>query len=162
MNIDINGVSITLTQDQLEQIAQQTAKKSTIYIPEIDQKYWCIDLNGFIIEYCWVGNKFDKAVLDYGNVYKTREEAEKARDIQLAKVRLRNAIAEANGNWIPDWNDEQLTKFYFSFNKAEDSIKIGYTFEGKIHPDWMYISCLNAAESILAKHSDDIKLILSE
>lgn len=162
MNIDINGITITLTQEQLEQIVKQTANKSIIFVPKADENYWCIYTDGDIMYSAWKNGNADKKLLSIGNIYKTKEEAEKARDIQLAKVRVRNAIAEANGNWIPDWNDKQLAKFYFSFNKAEDSIKIGYTFEGKIHPDWMYISCLNGAESILAKHLDDIKLVLSE
>lgn len=101
-------------------------------------------------------------MLAYGNVYKTKKEAEKARDIQFAKVRLRNAIAEANGNWTPDWNDDNTKKFYFIANKTETCINIGYSFIGKAHPEWMYIKSLNIAEDILAKHLDDIELILSE
>lgn len=39
MNIDINGITITLTQEQLEQIAEQTTKKPVVFSPKMDETY---------------------------------------------------------------------------------------------------------------------------
>lgn len=162
MNISTNGVTITLTQEQLEQIAEQTTKKPVVFSPKADEIYWCVDLDGSIMEYHWNDCRTGKNILAYGNIYKTKEEAEKAKDIQFAKVRLRNAIAEANQGWKPDWNNGNLAKFYFVFDKTEEQPYVGYIFAGKTRPDWMYMESYDIAENILKQYEDDIKLILSE
>ena len=99
MNVNINGVSITLTQEQLEQIAKQTAKKPAVFKPKIGETYWYITMIGEVSDDKWDECSVDEFRLSAGLIYRTKEEAEKAKDIQFAKTRLKNAIAEANEGW---------------------------------------------------------------
>jgi len=48
--------------------------------PKKEGRYYCIGSNGLIIDSQWVNYVVDKKRLDLGNIFKTREEAEQARD----------------------------------------------------------------------------------
>jgi hypothetical protein len=49
--------------------------------------------------------------------YKTKEEAEKARDIAIAKNKLKQIIEWKNDGWKPDWNNYNQTKLMFERHK---------------------------------------------
>lgn len=63
-----------------------------------DQSYWKIDTHGKIISSIWTDHSLDQAAYDIGNAYHTYEEAQVARDRQIARVRVERRIKELSQN----------------------------------------------------------------
>lgn len=93
------------------------------------------------------------------NVYKTEEEAEKARDIGLAKARVKHAIEVANDGWKVDWMRPQH-KYEILLECYKLEVRIQY-YE-KTQPDWMYCATTQIADKIIKEYEKDLLLIFSE
>ena len=48
--------------------------------PEYKGCFYLINTTGEVIERIWVNSRFDKLCLEFGNCFRTKEEAEAARD----------------------------------------------------------------------------------
>lgn len=107
--------------------------------PKIGDRYWALG-NTIVYPQTWGDDEFDRDRYESGRVYKTKEEAEKARDRELAEVRLRRTsdfkpdFENGNGGWIVgyDYEDESLTTMAVSdldygepvrYKTAEDARK---------------------------------------
>lgn len=85
--------------------------------PNFGEEYWYVNYIGNVVCRSWEDASVDLWLLESGNVYRTIEEAEKARERRLAEVRLRQTsdfkpdFENGNGGWIVgyDYEDEGLT-----------------------------------------------------
>ena len=85
--------------------------------PNFGEEYWYVNYIGNVVCRSWEDASVDFWLLESGNVYRTIEEAEKARERRLAEVRLRQTsdfkpdFENGNGGWIVgyDYEDESLT-----------------------------------------------------
>lgn len=66
----------------------------------------------------WIAHGIDKSHLNFGNIYRTQEEAEKA----ILNIRIRNKLRmfaeEINGEWRPNWEDHDEIKWYCVYNES--------------------------------------------
>jgi hypothetical protein len=92
--------------------------------------------------------------------YKTKEEAEKARDIAIAKNKLKQIIEWKNDGWKPDWNNYNQTKLMFERHKK--TVYIDVFTETKCQPDWMYMKDTNTAKWVLERHKNLVEIVLGE
>ena len=95
------------------------------------------------------------------NYYLTEQEAQKARDKQLATVRVNDAIDELNEGWAPDWRDFRELKYYIGYNLQDKRFGTG---------SWYYylkphtinsMKSKEIAEQIIKEHEEDLKLIFN-
>lgn len=108
--------------------------------PNFGEEYWYVNYIGNVVCRSWEDASVDLWLLESGNVYRTIEEAEKARERRLAEVRLRQTsdfkpdFENGNGGWIVgyDYEDESLTTMAVSdldygepvrYKTAEDARK---------------------------------------
>lgn len=85
--------------------------------PNFGEEYWYVNYIGNVVCRSWEDASVDLWLLESGNVYRTIEEAEKARERRLAEVRLRQTsdfkpdFENGNGGWIVgyDYEDGSLT-----------------------------------------------------
>lgn len=124
--------------------------------PQEGDKYWISTSLGDVI--CFT--EYDN--LDRVGIYRTKEEAEKARDIAFAKQRVKFAIECENDGWTPNWKNSKEYKFYYYKHFDPSEICINYFYTVKEHPNYMYIKSEEIAEKILAEHREDLELIFSE
>ena len=125
------------------------------FFPQVGDKYWTFT-NGKILEFS--NSMVD--VTDKAIAYKTWKEAEKARDIAIAKHKLRQIIEEKNYGWKPNWKNY---KHKYTFTILENSeIKISAWGMTKCYPNWMYIKDKKTAQWIFDNYMDLIKTILGE
>jgi hypothetical protein len=114
--------------------------------PQEGETYWYFSLIGTIFNFIGGTN------ITYTNAYKNKEEAEEARDIAVAKHKLKQIIEWKNDGWTPDWsNSEQLkylfrSDYFFDFSK---NIFIDWDVSIKVQPNWLYIKDRETAEWIL-------------
>ena len=71
--------------------------------PQLDDRYWSINYWGNVDCANWGSTTIDVWKLNSGNVYRTEEECEKARDRELAEIRLRRT-----STFKPDPNNGKL------------------------------------------------------
>jgi len=90
------------------------------------------------------------------SAYRTKDEAVKARNIALAKMRLKAAIAAANKNWTPSEG-----RYIHYFRIMDNTIQPTWS-RIQAQPAWMCIKSEKKADRILKHYKDDIKLVLSE
>lgn len=85
--------------------------------PNFGEEYWYVNYIGNVVCRSWEDASVDLWLLESGNTYRTIEEAEKARERRLAKVRLRRAsnfepdFENGEGGWIVryDYCSEDFT-----------------------------------------------------
>lgn len=94
--------------DDLETLEQEEIV--TFEYPfEDKEEYFCLHIDGEIIQNLWSGGPFDEGVYKQGHVFKNREEAGKERDKRELLTRFRQFRDKCNGDWKPDLNN---TKYY--------------------------------------------------
>jgi len=93
-------------------------------------------------------------------VYKTGREAARARDIDIAKDKLRQIIEWKNNGWKPDLEDEEISKY--CFYKYRNNINIDHFYIAKHQPSWLYMKDKQTAEWILDNYRDLVETVLGE
>lgn len=98
------------------------------------------------------------------NAFRTKEEAQKAADIQWAKQRVAHRIAILNDGWVPDWDNREAYKYYISrhFDTADIELGVGISASAKIQPDYMYCKSHEIAIQVIDEYPDDLLLIVNE
>ena len=82
---------------------------------KFSKKYYTISTKGKIGSYSFCNDDFDKEIIDFGNYFKTQEEAERKRfEIRLHR-QLELFALEKNDTEI-DWNDSS-EKYMINYNK---------------------------------------------
>lgn len=80
-------------------------KEGPEMFPQKGEGYWGYDQWGEVFTY--TADDSEGRL----EVYKTREEAKKAVEIQWAKQRVAHKIAVLNDGWKPDWTDQESKYF---------------------------------------------------
>ena len=87
--------------DDLETLEQE--KIVTFEYPfEDKEEYFCLNINGEIVQNLWSGGPFDEGVYTQGHVFKNREEARKERDKRYLLMRFNQFRDKCNGDWNKD------------------------------------------------------------
>lgn len=97
--------------------------------PNFGEEYWYVNYIGNVVCRSWEDASVDLWLLESGNVYRTIEEAEKARERRLAEVRLRQTsdfkpdFENGNGGWVV---------FYSYVDKELHSMRDSCTDSGEL------------------------------
>lgn len=81
--------------------------------PKYGDGYWTVGINGAVMYSPYYGEGIDKWRLESGRLYRSREECEKARERELAEVRLRRTstftpdFKNDNGGWVVYYNPRE-------------------------------------------------------
>ena len=73
-NIDVSGLIFSFVKTFYKEIELPRWK------PEYDDNWYFINPTGEVIERIWVNSQFDNLCLEFGNCFRTKEEAESARN----------------------------------------------------------------------------------
>lgn len=87
-------------------------------------EYFLLPSDGMVSESIWGNYKFDNRSFSQGNIFKTKEEAELERDKRALLTRFRQFRDKCNGDWKPDFKDNNSQKNYISFNHNDNMMKI--------------------------------------
>lgn len=139
MEIDINGVKITLTKDQLDEISRQTKKYKTIN-----------DVND-IIDACEVLN-VDLLCRRTGE---TEDEWE-GRQLQLI-IRAANFIDNNYKEWTPDFTNTSEYKYIPYFERKKSGwvlVSVSGDFFRSLCPVWFYFKSRETTKVIVKRFID--------
>lgn len=96
--------------DDLETLEKE--KIVTFEYPfEDKEEYFCLHIDGEIIQNLWSGGPFDEGVYKQGHVFKNREEARKERDKREILMRFNQFRDKCNGDWKPEFDDFLQDKY---------------------------------------------------
>ena len=141
--------------DALEAIINQPES----YVRErvsFNGKYWAI-IDGIRLYQYAEFNRYTDDRFKMGNYYHTQEEAEKARDRQLAYVRITDAIREQNKGWVPDWGERTNRKHYLRYDHDDSTVHVINNTFMQFVPNEL-CGTKEAIEYVIKHHADDIKL----
>ena len=99
--------------------------RKEVWKPEVGERYYYIDIDGGVS--FWTvdeSTEIDKNVIEYGNYYKTEEEAEHQAKVQKYTNQFRKYV-EAHSEKI-DWKDKKKYKFYIFFDYDCNGIGFDY------------------------------------
>jgi len=145
--------------DKLEQESSELKEqakncKPKYWKPKNGEEAWYIDDSTVMSDYTW-NSTLDKRFITIGNVFKTREEAEKELELRLATQRLKEAIWEANGGAFIDYKDNSLD---YAISVFEGSLRPMPWAIIKCFQNWMYIKDEETAHTVLEENRRDFEI----
>lgn len=123
---DGNTIFDNFTQETITNTLQEdweVVEESKVWKPEKDGHYYYYNDTGYIYESCYNGDSTDKNRLEFGNCFKTKEEAEhmveKLKVInELKKFALENNEAEI------DWNNLSQKKYVIIYDPENQNVDV--------------------------------------
>lgn len=107
---------------KIETLKQKEKVKELEYPFEIGEKCWFINSSGSLFQDTW-----DTALISFdrysqGNIFKTKEDAEREHDKRALLTRFRQFRDKCNGDWKPDWKDKVKAKYFIVFNHESSEL----------------------------------------
>lgn len=128
---DGNTIFDNFTQETITNTLQEdweVVEESKVWKPEKDGHYYYYNDTGHIYESCYDGDSTDKNRLEFGNCFKTKEEAEHMVEKLKVIKELRDFALENNNEKI-DWRDKCIGKYFITYDFYDEEISIAsYTF----------------------------------
>lgn len=85
---------------------------------------WQLRIDGLVSEDWWSNSGYDCNCYQQGNMFTTQQEAIKERDRRILLTRFRHFRDKCNGDWKPDFNDDDSWKYCIAFNHNHNMLKI--------------------------------------
>lgn len=120
---------------------------------KLGEKYYSISTNGEIDMYNFYNDNVDKEIIDFGNYFKTQEEAER-KYFEIKLHRQLELFALENNETEIDWSDEGGKKYIITYNK-DDGIFIYMVYTLKNFGQ-VYFTSKEIAEKALETFQDDL------
>ena len=142
--------------DDLETLEKE--KIVTLEYPfEDKEEYFCLHIDGEIIQNLWSGGPFDEGVYKQGHVFKNREEARKERDKREILMRFNQFRDKCNGDWKPDWEDKSEDKFFILFNHESSELKSNWCSYSQPFSSFGFFKNIEDANRAIELFGDEIK-----
>lgn len=142
--------------DELETLEKE--KIVTFEYPfEDKEEYFCLHIDGEIIQNLWSGGPFDEGVYKQGHAFKNREEARKERDKREILMRFNQFRDKCNGDWKPDWEDKSEDKFFILFNHESSELKSNWCSYSQPFSSFGFFKNIEDANRAIELFGDEIK-----
>lgn len=134
------------------------SKQSKVWKPQHGDTAYILWSDGVDFQITYY-KRDNEGQLSMGNVFKTKQEAEKARDRRLATVRVVNALREHEGDWIADWNNNKYDKYHVYSIFPHGELILNRSNRLLLVPIEWY-SSKEAWQWVIDNMADDVKLML--
>lgn len=146
-------------QDLQKELELKKQKESFKFPVGYHDTYYFLTAFGEIKEDFWIGSIRDENKSYQGNVFKTKQEAEKERDRRILLTRFRQFRDKCNGEWKPFEYDNQ---FYLSFDTIVNVIKTNCSYTNNSFVLFGYFKNKADAERAIELFGDEIKRLYAE
>lgn len=155
--IKLEDVSIDISQEDYNKIKKQFTKEEEW--PKIDDEYFYIARFGEIISDNFNDCYVDRERKRTGNMFRTKEEAEKERDKILAIQRVKDYIKKEFGVFEPDWNDNTQVKYCVMFHYNENIFNCMSLFSFKLYSPFGYLKSEGDCKKLTKDKEEDLRII---
>lgn len=125
--------------------------------PENKKEAWFVDIGGCAVRSSAWFTQLDKNIITIGNVFKTKEDAEKYINFKKAEHRLRKAVWELNEGPAPKFKHIGEN---FTICIDGDSLSIDAWYNLQINPDWLLFKTIELANKLAETHKNDLLIYL--
>lgn len=123
-NITINLEGLSKEErEQLLRLIEKTKRAKKIWKPECGEWYWFIGSDGRINNCEWENDRIDRGRYSMGNCFRTKEEAEFAREKQKIKTKLQRFADEHNDPDQEEWDEANL-HYYIGYDVSKDDLTV--------------------------------------
>ena len=116
-------------------------------------EYYSISTNGNVHAYIFYEDNVDKKLIDFGNYFKTKEEAER-KSFEIKLHRQLELFALENNETEIDWNDDSSKEYIISYSK-DRGIFVDRVYNLKDFGQ-VYFTSEEIAEKALKAFKDDL------
>ena len=109
--------TIKQLEDRIKELEAKTGISSLEVWPKERDMFYCLDKSGVVYIFCFTEGSI-KEIAERGEVYRTREEAEKADRRRITEQKLRVAA----GGFKPDWDDARQAKWQVCYDHSNKKI----------------------------------------
>ena len=128
---DGNTIFDNFTQETITNTLQEdweVVEESKVWKPEKDGHYYYYDNDGRTYQSSYCEDSIDKCRLEFGNCFKTQEEAKHMAEKLRVIKELRDFALENNNEKI-DWRDKCIGKYFITYDFYDEEISVAsYTF----------------------------------
>ena len=161
-------------QKQIEKLEKKTQKlqkelefekkKTELEYPNLNmtELYWLIDSNGSFCRSCWLKDGFDKQRSKIGNVFLTKEEAEKERDRRILLTKFRQFRDKCNRDWKPEWINNQERKYFMGYLAESEIYVVDYCVQKNVLNWFGYFKNADDCKRAIDLFGDEIKRLYVE
>ena len=132
----------------LKAVVEETIAELTKW-PQKDDPYYFIASDGGVVCDVYADFSSDKDRLEFGNMFKTREEAEFKRE-QLKVMHELEELADDNQPWD---NFSEDSHYYLLYNSVKSQVEIGASYMANITP--FYFNTFQSAKAAIDKIGED-------
>lgn len=159
MNIEKLEAKVLEAQEALKEAKAELEKaKNTTsrYRAKNCDRYWYLTRGCRVDTLLENGDPLDSALHEAGNYYKTEEEAEKARDRQLATVRVLDKLRELEG----DYKFSKGTAHYNYYSGFDPDLDVYVSWSASLDKPIEWYSTEEAWEYVIDNMEPDLRLML--
>lgn len=146
----------------LQQELIDTQKIELDYPFNYTDKCYLLETNGFITEDWWSNSGCDQRCYRQGNFFKTKKEALREHYRRELLTRFRQFRDKCNGDWKPDFKDNNLLKHYINFNHQQNMLKVYPCWNLEEFNLFGYFKNESDAERAIELFGDEIKRLFVE
>ena len=128
-------------------------QKTNVEYPFEEDKCWWVNSFGETISFIWVEKKDNAQIYDQGNIFNTKQEAQRESDRRILLTRFKQFRDKCNGDWKPFEGDHQ---FYLSFDTMTNVIHINCVYINKSFALFGYFKKKSDAERAIELFGDEI------
>jgi hypothetical protein len=133
---------------------QLEAKEYTSKL-NLGDTYWIVGREGSIASQTWSDDTVDNQRLEVGNVFRTKEEAEK----EVARRKVMKKLKDLAGGFVPNWRDTVQYKWYVYYSfKGEEFYVNGCSYLNT--PMQIYFPTREAAQHAIDVLGDELDVLL--
>ena len=148
-NITINLEGLSKEErEQLLELVEKAKRPKKIWKPEYGEWYWFIGTDGQISNCEWVNDRIDQGRYSMGDCFRTKEEAESAREKQKIKIELQRFADEHNDPEKLEWDGEN---HHYRIGYDIDDKDLVITRSLNVRQDDIYFSSKEIAEDAANK-----------
>ena len=135
-------------------------KPYEVEVPEDIDDYYVLDEYGKVYSLKGFTMNYKRCQYERGLAFKTREEAEQFKKEQILLFKLHKWAEEHNGDWTPNWNDCNETKYFIIFDKLYKTFKIDCYARIKPFSKLPYFKSEKIGQQFIEEFVDEINEVL--
>lgn len=117
---------------EIETLKQKEKSEKFEYTFEKFESYWTMHSGDKVFQAMWSNHDLDFERYSQGNVFKTKEEAERERDKRALLTRFRQFRDKCNGEWKPKWINNQERKYFMGYLAESEIYVVDYCVQKNV------------------------------
>lgn len=147
---------------EIEALKQQDKTEEFEYTFEKFESYWTMHSGDKVFQAKWSNHDLDFERYSQGNVFKTKEEAERERDKRALLTRFRQFRDKCNGEWEPEWINHQERKYFMGYLAESEIYVVDYCVQKNVLNLFGYFKNADDCERAIELFGDKIKELFME